>query len=238
MLLSFSLPSLFSHHLLNRRFLQFLFLLYTTLLTACAPQRFVKPLAKKEQALQLTLGGALFEYKHSTIPMPFLCVAWGYGIDSSLTGFGALNISSALYGNIQAELGATKGILMQNRWSPALSITPLLNVIYRNAEVRKVYPQLALNAWWEYGKRKHLIYFSLDNWFETAAVKANDKKQKTHVLYMPSIGHIYRHRQWELLLEAKVMAPNLSNEGLVIEYKTPLGTHGAFGVYIGCTRKF
>jgi hypothetical protein len=39
-------------------------------------------------------------------------------------------------------------------------------------------------------------------------------------------------------IEARVIAPNLSNEKLVVEYQTPLGTHGAFGVYIGYVRKF
>jgi hypothetical protein len=55
---------------------------------SCAPTRFVKPLDKKQQAVNLSLGGPLIGYSGLTIPMPFLTATYGYGIDSTLTGFG------------------------------------------------------------------------------------------------------------------------------------------------------
>ncbi len=120
------------------------------LFSACAPARFVKPLDKNQQAINLSLGGPLIEYGDMVIPMPLITAAYGYGIDSTLTGFGAVNITSALYGNLQLELGVTKQLLKQNNKVPAISITPIANIIYRDKDTFKFYPQLDLSAFWEF----------------------------------------------------------------------------------------
>ncbi|MBK9319173.1 MAG: hypothetical protein IPM91_10340 [Bacteroidetes bacterium] len=49
-------------------------------ISSCAPQRFVKPLEKQQQAVNASLGGVLFDYNGTTIPMPFLTLAYGYGL--------------------------------------------------------------------------------------------------------------------------------------------------------------
>lgn len=205
---------------------------------SCAPARFVKPLEKKQHAANIALGGPLIKYGTATIPIPFLTANYGYGIDSTLTGFASFNITSALYGNFQMELGATKQLLKQKKYFPALSVTPIANVIYKNKDARKLYPQLALNAFWEYGKRKNLVYVGIDNWFELASKKKYEIKQQNHWMFMPMIGHSIVGKKWSFNIEAKVIAPNLSNEKLVVDYVTPFNTKGAFGVYFGLTRKF
>ncbi len=55
---------------------------------------------------------------------------------------------------------------------------------------------------------------------------------------MPTVGHNFTGQKWNFSIETKIIAPNLSNEKLVVDYVTPFQTHGAFGVYISCTRKF
>ncbi len=72
--------------------------LITIYISSCAPACFVKPLADKQKAVNLSVGGPLFKYSDLVVPMPLLTATYGYGIDSTLTGFGALNITSALYG--------------------------------------------------------------------------------------------------------------------------------------------
>ncbi|MBK9636655.1 MAG: hypothetical protein IPO63_02105 [Bacteroidetes bacterium] len=207
-------------------------------ISSCAPQRFVKPLEKQQQAVNASLGGVLFDYNGTTIPMPFLTLAYGYGLNGTTTGFGAFNVTSALYGNFQMELGLTKQVLTQKEFQPAICITPVANIIYRNRDARKLYPQLALSAYWEYGKHKDLIYLSLDNWFELSRKKANNEEQENHVLFMPSIGHSFQRKKHCFTTEFRIVAPNLSNEGLVIDYKTPLNTHGACALFFGYTLKF
>lgn len=218
--------------------MRIIILFFITLIFSCAPIHFVKPLATKQHAAKVSLGGPLIKYGTATIPIPFLNANYGYGIDSTLTAFASFNITSALYGNFQMELGATKQILKQNKYLPALSFTPVLNVIYKNKNAKKLYPQLAINAFWEYGKRKNFIYVGVDNWFELASKRQYEIKQKNHWIIMPMIGHSIVGKKWSFNIEAKIIAPNLSNEKLVVDYVTPLKTKGAFGVYLGCTRKF
>ncbi len=205
---------------------------------SCAPQRFVKPLEKQQQAVNASLGGVLFDYNGTTIPMPFLTLAYGYGLNETTTGFGAVNVTSALYGNFQFELGLTKQIVQQREFQPAICLTPVANIIYRNSDARKLYPQLAVSTYWEYGKHSDLIYLSLDSWFELSGKKANNEQQENHVLFMPSLGHSFQRKNHCFTSEFRIVAPNLSNEGLVIDYKTPLRTHGACALFFGYTLKF
>jgi len=212
--------------------------LFITTQFACSPIKFIKPLKKNQHGAMVSLGGPLIKYGSATIPIPFLTANYGYGIDSTLTGFASFNVTSALFGNFQMELGATKQLLKQKKYFPSISFTPVANIIFRNKDAYKLYPQIAMNAFWEYGKRKNLIYFSLDNWFEFAKKRAHEVKQTNHWIFMPTAGHIFTGKKWSFTVEAKIIAPNLSNEKLVVEYQTPLKNNGAFGIYLGCTRKF
>ena len=215
-----------------------LFLILSIGLLSCSPARFVKPLAKKQQAVDLSLGGPLFKMDKTTIPMPFISATYGYGIDSTLTGFGSINITSALYGNFQVELGVTKQLLKQHGAFPALSVIPVANIIYRNKDAAKFYPQLDLYAFWEYGPKRNLLYVGASNWFELAKTRSLEQEQPYHWIFTPVLGHSFTGKKWNVNIEAKVIAPTISNEKLVVEYQTPFNKNGALGVYIGYTRKF
>lgn len=218
--------------------LKFLSIVSLCLIFACSPVKFVKPLPKKQNAANLSMGGALIEFGNATIPLPFITATYGRGFDSTLTGFASLNLTSALFGNAHLELGVTKQVLKQDHYIPAVSITPVVNIIYRNKDARKLYPQVAVNAFWEYGKRKNLIYVGVDNWFELSSKRAYNIEQPNRWIFMPTAGHTFTGKKWNFNIETKIIAPNLSNERLVVEYQTPLNTKGAFGVYFGCVRKF
>jgi hypothetical protein len=216
-------------------------LVYLSLLLvlgSCAPSRFVKPLAKKQQALNVSLGGPLIAFGDLTIPTPFLTAAYGYGVDSTLTAFGAVNLTSAYYGNLQLELGATKKLLAQRGLIPAVSVSPVLNIIYRNKDAINVLPQVDLNAYLELNKGRNLTYIGVSNWFELSSKRSTGEAQPTHWFISPQIGHALVRRKWELCLEAKVLAPHVSYESSAVDYKSPFGKHGAFGIYMGYTRKF
>ena len=213
-------------------------LIFSCFIYSCAPTRFVKPLNKKQSAVNISLGGPLIKYGKITIPIPFLTATYGYGIDSSLTGFAAVNVTSGLFGNLQMELGAIRQLAKQYGILPAISVTPVINILYRNKNAHKVYPQLDLNSYWEYGKHKNLIYAGIDNWFELSQKRAYEIKQKNHWFFSPMIGHNLVRSKWNLNIEAKIIAPNLSNKNIIVDYQTPVKNHGAFGVYVGYTRKF
>jgi len=210
----------------------------SALIFSCGPSKFVKPLEKNQHAGTVSLGGPLIKYGNATTPIPFFTGTYGYGIDSTLTGFASLNITSALYGNLQMELGATKQLLKQQHFLPAFSFSPVINFIYHDSKSYKVYPQLDLNAFWEYGKHKNYIYVGVNNWFELASKKAYGISQENHWFVSPMIGHSFNNAKWNINIEAKIIAPNLSNEKLVVDYQTPLKHRGAFGLYLSYTRKF
>lgn len=219
------------------RCILFLFFL-SAFIYSCSPVKYVKPLAKKEHAASVSLGGPLIRFANTTIPIPFINANYGYGVDSALTVFSGINITSALFGNLQAEFGLTKQLLQQKMYLPAISITPVANIIYRNMNAVKFYPQLAANLFWEYGKRKSFIYLGCDNWFELSNKRAFGMEQQNRWIFMPTLGHTLVGSRWNLTAEVKVIAPNLSNEKLVVDYQTPLHDKGAMGVYIGYTYKF
>jgi len=205
---------------------------------ACAPSRFVKPLDKNQQAVGLSLGGPVISTDNLTVPLPFVTAMYAYGIDSSLTGFGSINITSALYGNIQAELGITKTIFRPKRFVPGLSISPVANFIYRPGDRFKLYPQVDVNAYWDFNRNRNYIYVGVCNWFELAKKKASGVTQENRWLASPMLGQVFARKKWELAIEAKFLAVNLPNNYSTVTYKTPLGTNGAFGIYIHYTRKF
>lgn len=206
--------------------------------SSCAPSRFVKPLAKKESAVNIAAGGPVINYNSLPIPAPFVTLTYGYGIDSSLTAFGSVNITSALYGNAQAEAGIVKRLMQQKGNRPGISISPVANVIYRNKNAGKFYPQLDVNAYWNYNKSKNLFYAGISNWFELASKKAYDIKQDHHWLLSPMIGECFVRSKWSINVEVKIVAVNVLSQKTVAEYKTPTGHNGAAGIYIGYTRNF
>ena len=204
---------------------------------SCAPTRFVKPLNQDQQAVNLSLGGPLIDYSDLPVPMPFLTATYGYGIDSSLTAFGSVNITSAIYGNLQLELGATKRLLKQNKNFPAISLNPVANIIYRNKDAFKFYPQLDINAYWDHNRGRNFFYIGISNWFELKSKRAFEEEQPNQWFITPLIGETFVRRKWNYTIEAKAIAPNVSNIG-VVDYKSPFGDHGALGIYFSITRKF
>lgn len=205
---------------------------------SCAPSRFVKPLDKKQQAVNVSLGGALFEYSNLTIPFPLLSATYGYGCDSSLTAFGGVHLTSALYGNVQLEAGATKRLVKQHGLQPAISITPEVNLLYHPKESVRLFPQLDVNAYWDHNKQRNFFYIGLSNWFELAQTKAFNQKQPDHWFLSPQAGETFVRKKGSFTIEAKWIAPNIYNPGSVVIYKTPVQHHGAAAIYFSYTRKF
>lgn len=205
---------------------------------SCAPSRFVKPLAAKQKAVNIAAGGPLVAYNSLTIPVPFVTATYGYGFDSTLTGFGSLNITSALYGNVQAELGITKNLFAQNGNAPGVSISPVANIIYRPGTGAQLYPQIDINAYLDLNQHRNFFYAGISNWFDLHRNKASGVKQEHRWFISPEIGQTFVRHKWDFTIEAKILAPVLANNHIAVDYKTPLGNHGAFGIYFGYTRKF
>ena len=208
-------------------------------LGACSSSRFVKPLNKNERAVAGSFGGPIIKQFGAAIPIPFLTIGGGYGIDSSLTVHGAMNLTSGLFGNMQIELGCTKNLLNQKNKMPGVSIAPQINFIsHLKPAVINIYPQLDLNAYWEYGSKKNLFYVGTLNWFELQNKKAHNLKQENRWIFAPQIGHTFNCRLLKFNAELKYIAPFTRNDYIVVDYLSPTKGNGALGIYFGVTKIF
>jgi len=218
-----------------------LFYLSTVLILAsCASSRFIEPLAKGEQVIGLDIGGPTIEFGGAIIPIPLSSVVYARGIDTNITVFGSLHITSLLFGNIQTDLGATYRFFeSKNSFLPSLSSSVNANAIYdMNDSKFKFWPQLDLNAYWKFGEKDHYVYAGISNWWELAKFRSQERPQLDRWLVNPQIGLILKSKKWWYSIETKFLAPSHNNVNLFVPYFSFLGENGASGIYFGIGRKF
>ena len=207
-------------------------------LFSCAPTRYVRPLPKGEVAIGGAFGGPMINFGGLLIPIPFSSVQAGYGIDSTLTAFAGAGITSALFGVVQSDLGITKSILKPGGAKPGLSITPVANF---NVDVYEgnftFYPQVDVNAWWEYSKKRpDFVYVGLSNWFELQGKRAHNEPQPQRWVPSVQVGHTWSARRFDWTVETKYIAPFNVNTETVVNYANPI-PRGGIGMYFTITRR-
>ena len=218
-----------------------LFYLSTLLILAsCASSRFIEPLAKGEQVIGLDIGGPTIEFGGAIIPIPLSSVVYARGIDTNLTVFGSVHFTSLLFGNLQTDLGATYRFCeSKNSFLPSLSSSVNANAIYdMNDSKFKFWPQLDLNAYWNFGEKDHYVYAGISNWWELAKFRSQERPQLDRWLVNPQIGLILKSKKWWYSIETKFLAPSHNNVNLFVPYFSFLGENGASGIYFGIGRKF
>jgi hypothetical protein len=207
-------------------------------LTSCAPTRFVEPIPKDHINVTAALGGPLFDFAETTIPMPLSSVAAGYGFTSSTTLFGGLHTTALLFKDLQLDLGALHEVSKQDGYIPGISLSPMLNLLLalRDGAFR-VWPEADVNFYWHYSGLDNLIYVSSTNWFELSGTRANGATQPHHGIANFGLGHRFESEHWQYTTEVKYLALGLANLPNPVGYHGMSG-NGAFGVYLALTRKF
>jgi hypothetical protein len=161
-----------------------------------------------------------------------------YGLTDNTTSFASLHTTALMYGVIQTDLGFTHQLMAPNKLIPGISISPIANMMFDKWEHKfSLYPQLDVNAYWNYGTKKNLVYASLNNWFELRTTRAHNEPQPTHWLPSIGFGHLWNNKKYTIQFELKYVAPTESNKDIVVDYVSP-GSKGALGFYIGVNRKF
>ncbi|HEY8399813.1 MAG TPA: hypothetical protein VIK89_01050, partial [Cytophagaceae bacterium] len=121
---------------------------------------------------------------------------------------------------------------------PGVTIVPMVNLALDKWEKRfKVWPEIDVNAFWHYRNNRNFIYTGVGNWFEFANTKAHRERQTVHWVFYPQVGHSFVRDKWNYNFEIKYIAPNKSNENLVVDYKG-IGGRGTLGTYFSIIRKF
>lgn len=204
----------------------------------CAPSRFVKPLAKKENALALNLGGPLIHYGNAVTPLPLTSLMYGRGLSNSTTAFASVHLTSALFGNFQTDLGICQRLYKNDSLKFGVTINPAINMVYDTWEGNfRAWPQLDLNFYKDVIHQKGFLYLGLTNWFELSSTKAHHEAQSNHVLINPHVGFTYHPKKWSYSLECKFLEMNRRNVPNVVDY-VGIKQRGAVGIYLNVMRKF
>lgn len=205
---------------------------------ACTPSRYVEPLPTNTFNITVAGGGALFDYQDKTIPLPLTSVIAGYGINKETSLWGGLHTTSAVYGVLHTELGGIKRIYQGDQNIPSISVSPSAHIMIDKWESNKrFYPVLDINFYWRNLFTSDLFYIGLNNWFELSQRKAHNRKQEHH--WIPSLqsGYSYRPDNMQYTFEMKYIAPNYSNQDIVVDYMSPTD-QGALGLYFSVGRSF
>lgn len=222
-----------------RRWLIYAVLTSIVLLTQrCAPSRFVKPLAKNENALSVNLGGALIHYGKAVTPLPLTSLMYGRGLCKSTTAFGSVHLTSALFGNFQTDLGLCQRLYKNDSLRFGITLNPAINMVYDKWEKNfRAWPQLDINVYKDMMHQKGFVYLGLTNWFELTSTRAHGEPQHTHLLVNPHVGFTYNPKKWSYSIECKFLAMNRKNVPNVVDY-VGIKQHGAVGLYLNVMRKF
>ena len=219
-------------------FLKFTLLFLVIGFQNCAPSRFVKPLAKNENAIALNLGGPLIHFRKSVIPIPYTSLMYGRGITNSTTAFGSIHLTSLLYGNFQTDIGVCQRIYKNDSLKFGITINPVLNMVYDKWNKNfRVWPQLDINVYKDILKQKAFVYVGLTNWFELSSTKAHNEPVTNHILINPHIGMTYNTKKWGYTLECKFLQMAKNNQPNVVDY-VGISGKGVLGFYLNFVRRF
>lgn len=203
---------------------------------SCSTQRFIEPLEKGELEVGANGGGPILEFGGATIPLPLSSVYAGYGYSEDITIYGGVHLTSLAFKTVQIDVGARKKLVVGHEIYPSVSGALALNaaVSMRDGTTR-IFPELALNPYWRYGRWK--TYTGLQAWFDF--YKFNRQSYGYGGFFVPAIclGQTVDIGNWEIGFEYKRLAFNVPSENSVVGYVVPSGI-GAHGVYLSASKSF
>ena len=207
---------------------------------SCAPTRLIRPLNKGEKVISANLGGPLFDFHNLTIPIPLTSLMYAQGLTDNTSVFGSIHTTSLLFGVAQTDIGICQKVYYNDSLRLGVSANPALNIAQEfwpaTSGGFKCWPQLDLNAYWEFNPHKSFVYAGIENWFELAQQRPDGETQTTHWIYCPQIGYTSVRHKWNYDFELKFIAPNLDNLPNVVDY-FGIGGNGALAVYFTVTYK-
>jgi len=204
----------------------------------CAPSRFVKPLAKNEQAVSFSFGGPMFQFIGLSVPMPFTTFGYGYGLTDKVTAYSNLNTTSLLFGNLQTDIGATFKLFEKENVF-GISASPALQMAYSigNTGTLKVWPSADLNAYYHINKKRSYAYAGFNSWFELSGRRAYGEPQARHAIPNVHAGVAIVKTKWQHQFEVGYLGIGISNLPNVVDYMGIRGK-GSLAIYYSLVRKF
>jgi hypothetical protein len=228
-----------------------IFLAVLLVLASCAPARFVEPLKRGQQVISGNFGGAVAKIPGiGAIPIPFTAIGYGRGLTDQTTVFGNLHTTSLAFGVGQTDIGVSQSIWKNDKM--CISAQGSVNILvdfYTGAN--RFWPQLDANYYFKYGKNskpvqldalckvdsKHYNFFyaGISNWFDPYKTESQGRPNAQFWIPSVQLGHQWIRPKWSYQAELKMLAPNESNQNIVVNYPSLLNNRGALGLYFGIT---
>jgi hypothetical protein len=218
--------------------LSILLLILASLFQNCAPSRYVKPLAKKQSAALFSFGGELIKYSNTPIPIPFTTMGYAYGLTDRITVYANLNSTSALFSNLQTDIGAT--ILLYEKTNKfGFTVSPALQSAFnlRNKTGFRVWPSIDLNYFLHFKNKPSYLYVGLNSWIEFSKYRAHHEVQEHHLIPNFQLGYTRVRTKWQHQFEIKYLAIGVPNLPGVVEY-IGINGKGTLGIFYSLIRKF
>lgn len=213
-------------------------LIFSLFITACNSTRIVQPIDKGKTQVGVCFGGPVIKTGAAVLPIPLTSFYGAYGLNNSTTAFGSINATSLFFTVLQSDFGITKQIISPHKFIPGISVSPIANVLFDLLTYKfSFYPQVDVNAYWNYGAKKHLFYFSLNSWFELHEEKAHNLPQNKYWLPSIGVGNQWNNANYSLQIELKYIGATDFNKGIVVDYAT-LNSKAGLGFYVGLSKKF
>jgi hypothetical protein len=204
----------------------------------CNTTRVIKPLDKGEKQVSASIGGPAIIFGGMPIPLPLSSVNYAHGLDTGITLAVGLHSTSAAFGVLQSDIGLGISAFRSKGDRFGITVTPMLNLMYDFGEDNgRIYPQLDLMNWWQYGKKPHLFYGGVGTWIELVKAKAHGQVQENEFMPWVTLGHQFNFEKWSYLAEVKYLGFQHNTGTVVVDYISP-ANQGVIGVYLGVSRKF
>jgi hypothetical protein len=204
----------------------------------CAPSRYVKPLQKNQQAVSFTFGGPIIKFAGAPIPVPFTTLGYAYGVTNKITAHANIHTTSALFANLQTDIGSTFEVYKkENKFG--ITFSPALQIAYniRNKTDFKIWPSIDANAYFHFKEKPNYLYVGANSWIELSKLKAHQQKQTKHAIPNIHIGYTIVKTKWQHQFELNYLGIGIANKPNVPDFIGIVGK-GTLGFYYCLIRKF
>ncbi len=203
-----------------------LFLLTTA---GCGTVTAVRALHKGESCVAVSLGGPVANVAGMDVPMPYAVGRYRYGLTDRAGLYGGAHLAMPAFGVLGLEAGFSYQLLDQRGALPGLSACAACTGLIEPGGGEALFPGLDLVASWQVGGR-WLVYAGGQSLYQL--------NEKPHAVFAPLVGAECRLGRWRVSLESKWYAPTERTHPRNVNYRLPIGGHGAVGFVVGVSYDF
>lgn len=225
--------------MMSKSLLLLLFFLNQLFFVSCGSVQSVRPLEKNQQALDFSLGGALFSNLGFPLPVPESTLGYRYGLGSERDLGLQVGLSSTLFGGVPLKIQIYQHFDLHPQWSLMFSAGLGTYVSLRpvnsraNGSLLQIFPKFDIFIVYHTLENNWTSYAGLENWFQ---LNRASESEFLFPLIMPQLVLGQKLplglERWSLQFEALWSGFYRSWADSTLEYTPTLGL-GVLGLRIG-----